>query len=615
MLSWFRNNAKIFLIAVVVIFVGMIFLEWGRGGAQNTGTEKFFVGSVNGEGLESTSYEAVINEVYTGQENQMQRMGDPDPESQLALLYNEINDAAFELLVDRTLQAEYLRRLGWEAVKPSMAEPLLRAQLMLMGVEDAEGYINEYKNDPNYGATLYQMVIQADRTMFDAAVSIQNMISAREVEFFVRDVMTTVAARYIPFNSAPVMPSEAELREFYDANTDLFITSPGARIRYAVFTVQPDDADLQVTLAVVDSLAIAGAGTPDTLTITRSQLEEFAGWNIDIAVGELSEPFAATSLGESMMQACHSVELLSVVNSPEDTTGSSDTLTLVHWEVPLFPGYSTVRESFWILEENAETILASDFPVIEGQSLVDYGELVIDETTVPTAEIPASLISFATDSIWSDSIGPVFYIPSFSGGYPALIVARKLEDIAGGQIAYQEALETNKILLECYTRKQSEESLTLASLALERFNAAGTNLTAWAEAESLEIYDTQEFSPVMVRQWAASDQASYRGILGCSEFADVSLLTPEFTVVGPFVSNGVAYLAEIVSRNEAQIPDNASQIAGFYLSLLGNHQDLYTERLMSIIKSGAEIEDLRVQYYETMDSLRAEYATQEEALQ
>ena len=109
MLTWFRNNAKIFLIAIVVIFVAMIFLEWGRGGIQNVEADKLFVATVNGTGLQPTSYDYVRDEVYNGLKLQMQRMGDPDPENQLALMYNEINNTAFEILVDRTLQDEYLK--------------------------------------------------------------------------------------------------------------------------------------------------------------------------------------------------------------------------------------------------------------------------------------------------------------------------------------------------------------------------------------------------------------------------------------------------------------------------------------------------------------------------
>ncbi|MCK5785633.1 MAG: SurA N-terminal domain-containing protein [Candidatus Sabulitectum sp.] len=615
MLTWFRNNAKIFLIAIVVIFVGMIFLEWGRGGIQNVQADELVVGTVNGTGLQPTSYDYVRDEVYNGMKLQMQRMGDPDPENQLALMYNDINNTAFEVLVDRTLQSEYLRLLGWEPVKVSMAEALLKSQLQLVGIEDPDSYIDEYRGDPNFGSTLYQMISQADMAMYDAAVSLENMISANEVEFLLGDVMTTVTARYIPFSSSPELPSSEELETFYEANTNLFVTSPGARIRFATFAVQPTEEDVNVTLAMVDSLAISGTGQPDTFSIIREQLEGFAGWNIDLAPGDLSQPFIAASMNQTSLSAGHSVELLSVRNSAEDTTGSNDTLTLVHWEIPLFPGYRTVRATFWDLEEEAENILLTEFPVHDQQALMDYGELIIDLNTVPSADIPQSLISFATDSIWMDSIGPVFYVPSFSTGYPALMVARKLEDVPGGQLSYQEALDNNSILLELYSQRQSEESLALASSALESIVSSGNGLVAWAEAESIEVYDTQQFTPVSIRQWAASDQAAYRGLLGCTDFADFSLMAPEFTVLGPFSNNGVSYLVEIVTRTEPQMPETGPQLAGFYLSVQSSHHQLYSGRLMSAMRTNAEIADQRIQYYNTMDSLRAEYAATQEAME
>ena len=613
MLTWFRNNAKIFLITIVVIFVGMIFLEWGRGGIQNVEADKLVVGTVNGTGLQPSSYDYVRDEVYNGLKVQMQRMGDPDPENQLALMFNDINNTAFEILVDRTLQNEYLDVLGWDPVKPSMAEALLIAQIRLAGIEDPEAYINDYKNDPNYGSTLYQLLNQADMAMFDAAISLENLISASEVEFLLSDVMTTVTARYIPFTSSPELPSNDELREFYNANTDLFVNTPGARIRFATFAVDPAEEDIEATLGMVDSLAISGAGTPDTFTVTREQLSGFSGWDIDLSPGDLSQPFLAASMNQTSMRAGHSVELLSVATSSGDTTGNSDTLTLVHWEIPLFPGYRTVRSTFWDLEESAENILLTEFPVYEGHSLVDYGEHIIDQNTTPSADIPQSLISFATDSIWLDSIGPVFYVPSFSTGYPALMVARKLEELQGGQLSFEEALESNEILLQMYTLKQAEQSLVHAENALAEIRSAGTGLGGYAEAESLVIYDTQQFTPVSVRQWAISDQSAYRGLLGCEDFADASLMEEEYTVIGPFSNNGVAYLAEIVTRTEAQIPENVSQLAGFYLSVQDGHHNLYSTRLMASVRNSADILDQRVQYYNTMDSLRAGYVASQEA--
>ena len=85
MLTWFRDNAKIFLIAVVVIFVGMIFIEWGRGGIDSPGSSRLAMGTVNGEELEPAMYDAARQEVYASMENQMLNMGYPNSESQLAL--------------------------------------------------------------------------------------------------------------------------------------------------------------------------------------------------------------------------------------------------------------------------------------------------------------------------------------------------------------------------------------------------------------------------------------------------------------------------------------------------------------------------------------------------
>ncbi|PIE51412.1 hypothetical protein CSA37_11840 [Candidatus Fermentibacteria bacterium] len=613
MLTWFRDNAKIFLIAIVVIFVGMIFLEWGRGGLQKVEADKLTVGMVNGKGLEPSAYDAARQEVYAGMENQMVSMGYPNAESQLTLLHNDINDAAFDLLIDRTLQDEFLKQLDWEPVNMEMAEELLKTQLVLMGVQDTDAYLNEYRNDPNYSMTLYQVTAQADRSVFSSAVSLQNMISRDELDFLLRDAMTTVTAKYIPFRASPAIPSDQELETFYEENTELFERAGGSRIRYATYMIHPGEEDLEVSSSMVDSLALAGAGNSDTLRLTRAQLETVTGWSVEMETGELSQPFQAPSMAQNGLQAFHSIELLSVTEFPEDTTGGLDTLDIVHWEVPVFPGRNTVRQSFWDLEEKAESLLAMQIPVQTDYQLVDYGEILVDTKTIPSMEIPQSLISFATDSIWIDSIGPVFYIPSFSGSYPALMVARKLEEVPEGIATLEEVMENSTLLMEYYTDLQSRQSLEMAEQALEDITASGMNLTAWAEADSMEVYDSQQFSPASVRQWAESEEAAYRGILGSAQFADAALYSDMYTVIGPFSSNGVSYLAEIVTRTEPQLPENLSQLAGFYLSMQGSYNTSFTTRLMDGLKENSEIVDSRESYYNTLDSLRAEYAARQEA--
>lgn len=614
MLVWFRNNAKIFLIVIVVIFVGMIFLEWGRGGLDRAQADKMVMGTVNGQGIDPAQFDMARREIYGNMEDQMSGMGYPNAESQLALMYNDINEAAFDLVIDRTLQNDYLEMLGWSPVRMSMAEELLETQLMLMGIQDPEGYIAEYRNDPNFGGTLQQVVYSADRAMFGSAVSLENMISMEELEFMLNDAMTSVSARFVTFRASPPLPSVEELEIFYDENPELFNRTPGSRIRFATFMIQPGENDLALTMGMVDSLAVSGGGSPDTMNIIREQLETITGWSVDMSPGEVSRPFTAASLASSGIQACHSIELLDV-SASDDTSGAGDTLTIVHWEVPLFPGRNTLREAFWDLDASIEDILAREVPSFGDYQLVDFGEMVIDGNTQPSESMPQPLISFATDTIWASNTGPVFYIPSFSGSYPALMLAEKTEEIEGGTIPLEEALESNLALTLYYSRLQNEAALRMAEEAAGEISGSGMGLGEWARSDSIEVQNSQPFSPASVRQWSASDEAAYRGFLGCEGLANAALTAQEFTLIGPFTNNGVAYLAEIVSRTDPQIPEERSQLTGFYLSMQNSHNSLYTARLMENMRDQADIVDSREQYYNTMDSLRADYAARQEALE
>ncbi len=614
MLVWFRNNAKIFLIVIVVIFVGMIFLEWGRGGVDRAQADKMLMGTVNGQGIDPAQFDMARQEIYGNMENQMAGMGYPNAESQLALMYNDINEAAFDLVIDRTLQNDYLEMLGWDPVKMSMAEELLVAQLRLMGIQDPQGYIADYRNDPNFAGTLQQVAYSADRAMFSSAVSLENMISAEELEFMLNDAMTSVSARYVPFRASPPLPSVEELETFYVENPELFRRTAGATIRYATYMIQPGEEDLALTMGMVDSLAISGGGMPDTMSIIREQLETITGWSVDMSPGDVSRPFTAASLANAGIQACHSIELLDV-SASDDTSGAGDTLVIVHWEVPLFPGRNTLREAFWDLDAAMEEILAREVPAYGNYQLVDFGEMVIDGNTVPSENIPQPLVSFATDTIWASTMGPVFYIPSFSGSYPALMLAEKTEEIEGGTISLEEALDSNLALTLYYSSLQEEAALAMASEAAGEIAASGIGLSEWARSDSLEVFETQPFTPIAVRQWSSSAEGAYRGFLGCEGLANAALTSPEFTVTGPFTNNGVAYLAEITSRTDPQIPEERSRLTGFYLSMQSSHNSLYTGRLMESMRNSADIVDSREQYYSTMDSLRADYAARQAALE
>lgn len=607
MLSWFRDNAKIFLVAIIVIFVVMIFVDWGSGRNRAAHTERMVVGSVNGESILPGVYDAARNEVYASLKTQMEQSGNPDPENELMMLYSEINDAAFDLVVERTIQHEFIEELGWKPIDPGLAEPLVRAQIRLAGIPDPDAYLEQFRNDPNYGAASYQLLVQADRSRFDSAMNLFRMNSRAEAVFMALDAYTQVQARYIPFRASPPLPDNDQLTLFYNENQELFTLAPSAVLRYATILIPPTPEDEAFSLNLLDSLAMAGGGAPDTLSLTRRQMLENLQWNLDLTPGNLSAPFIGRSLQnpQSSISACHSVELLQL--SPgQDESGMDDTLLIVHWELPAYPSRETIRTTLWRIQDLRESLLESSNPfVAEDLPIIDWGEMEITEDTPLTPGLSRAIVSFALDTVWTDSLGPVLYSPSYDGSYPALTVVRKLSQNPGGLLTLQEALDSGRLLLEAYTSLQTAEAVELANQALERCRSTGEDLAMLAESDSLELYTTPPFAPMSVRAWAASDEAAYRGLLGCAEFADVAALAPEFTVTGPFSSSGVVYLAEITGRTAPSLDADPGLLGSVYLSLEQGRSQEYNRSFLAMLRGSAEVSDLRDRFYATVDSLRA----------
>jgi hypothetical protein len=607
MLSWFRDNAKIFLVAIIVIFVVMIFVDWGSGRNRAVSPETMAIASVNGNQILPGVYDAARNEVYTSLQTQMERSGNPYPENELALLYSDINQAAFDLMVERALQQEFMDRLGWKPIHPGLADQLVLAQIRLAGIPDPDAYFQQFRSDPNYGSAAYQLLAQADRSRFSSAMSLFQMNSRAEALFMAQDMYTQVQARYIPFRATPELPGDSALAVFYQEHPDLFQLPARAALRYATVLISPSPEDEAFALNLVDSLAMAGGGTPDTLSVTRVQMLENLGWNLDLAPGTLSSPFKGRSLQNpsSPVTACHSVELLRLYPGP-DPSGALDTLLIVHWELPAYPGMNTIREALWRLQDLQVSMLETPNPfVAEDLPIVDWGEITVTRDTPLTASLTRSMISFALDTLWADSAGPVFYNPSFQGGYPALTVAERLSYSPGGALSLEEAGENGMLLLEAYTDLQEAAALEAAGQALARCESTGCDLAMLAESDSLELYSTELFSPMSVRMWSGSGEASYRGLLGCEDFADAALLAPEYTVIGPFAGGGVAYLAEITGRSAPDLESQQGMLASVYISLEQGRGQEFDSRFLQMIRDRSQVEDLREQFFAAVDSIRA----------
>lgn len=606
MLTWFRDNAKIFLVVIIVTFVILIFVDWGAGRRGAGSGPAGAVARVDGDEVPPEEYDAKITEVYSRLESQMSSMGDPMPQNELAAMAGTITETAFEEMISDRLEAAYLHGLGWEAPGSPELEAYMKSVLGLMGAQDVETAYRQFLETPGYQSYLLQNYSQMSAIMFPAAGRLQNIASRAELDYLVSATYSPVRARVLILRGTPGIPGEQELKEFYDANPDLFTYPPNCRLRYAVVAVKPDSSDISAAESELDSMVTSGA-VPDTVVMSRANLLAFISEDSITGPGMESGPFAGASLRGGQIPAAHFVRIVSVTPEASGADPGQDTVVVLHWENALLPGMNALYDTYQAVEDNMATLLSGEIPWVDSLPLIDWGEYYVEEGSALPEGVPVSIQSFALDTSWVDSVGPVFFSPGYQGGYPALIVAKRIERTLEPRVVpFEEALASGELLMTAYSRLATAASMDLARQAMEEIRATGATLGQYAASESLEVFETPEFTVSSVLEASASDPEAYGGILSSREFARMALVAPVMTPIGPFSTGGTATIVEIISREELPMPSDPSVLAPLYLNVQAQHGMNSVRRLSSILRSGAEVEDLREEFMESVRRARAE---------
>lgn len=592
MLTWFRDNAKIFLIAIIVTFVVLIFVDWGTGRNRDRGGTIGAIARVDGHDVPPEEYDASISSMYMRIESQMQAAGHPDPQSELSAMTYRIQDAAFDEMVDNRLRDAYLRRIHWSSPDEVSGEAYIRAILEMMGTTDVDAAWRQFSETPGFQSQFYQNVLQMRTAMFPAAGRMQNMASRAELSYFIASSYMPVTARFVAFRATPPIPDPEALRAFYDSNPELFTYPPNARVRYAVVAVQPDSSDIEAAQGVVDSLAMSQS-SPDTMLITRGNMSAFMGTDSIPPAGTLSQGFTGQSMRGTGLPSAHRVMVVASSPSIEDP-GAGDTLTVLHWESPVIPGRDALYATVQGVEDGMSGLLAGSVPMGDSLMVMDWGELYVEEDGVLPEGIPEGMRAFALDTAWVDSIGPLFFAPSYRGGYPALVVARMLErNLDTRLVPFEEVESTGELLMTAYTAAAAESSMAMAARALAGMQASGVSLGIYASAESLAVGTTPEFTAAEIRASSLTDPDSYGGLLSNGEFALAALTAPLLTPIGPFRTGGGAMIAEIIGRTELPMPSDPAVLAPMYLGVQSGHGSHSILSLLDILREGASVEDLR----------------------
>lgn len=624
MLTWLRDNAKIFLIVTIVIFVGLIFLRWGMGEGSGMPRNPYQrpIARIDGKEIMPADYQDAIQSMSQNYRNMLESMNHPDPEAMMMLMSSRLSEQAFEGLIDSHLQSSYMRKRDWGQFTIEQAEELLIAQIGMQDLGDmtAREYLETIRSDQPgvYQQYLYQTYMTANSMLFPMAAGMMNMASLEEVRYLERENRAEITARYISVEADTSLPGGEYLRDFYRDGTEYFVRPAGSLLRYITFGVQAQESDVQNALNRLDSLTFSTRGAQ--VASTRAQLTAAFGDTIQLEQGQRTEPFEGMYSGNPSITAYH-VLLLDSVRQFSDTLAEvedpalHDTLFLRSWETPIFPGYSTVRRMKWDIESEMETMLAGRVPNIpDSLVILDFGEMMVDEDTPYSGAVSEEMAVFATDTVWRDSLGPVFYSPSYRGGYPALTVVRRLAYHPSDTLSYEETLETGILRETALYHLRREASLNRAQGMLEDIRGSGVNLGTFGEMESLQVRTTPVFTAAEIRAASQTDPMAEGGILASDEFAMAAIISPEFQVIGPFRTGTECVLAEILSR---QLPsDDPNRQTVTYLSTQYGHQQLAVEYILENLRENSEIRDLRQEwtsYLETVeDSLRAEEERLEE---
>ncbi len=620
MLTWLRDNAKIFLIATIVIFVALIFLRWGMGEGDNTPRNPYQrpVATVDGKDILPDEYQQALQSWSQQYRSMLEQSGNPDPESMMLLMSAQISEEAFQGLIDQKLQGLYLKENNWQDFTVGQAEELLIAQIGMqnLGEMTAREYLDMIKSEQPgvYQQYLYQTYMSASALRFPLAAAMISMASLAEVDYLILDTRGQITARYVVINTTPPRPEEEYLREFFETSPDFFIRPAGSLLRYITVQVLPDESDLEITMNRIDSLVYSAPG--EQIVATRSQIAEVFGDSIRIETGERTEPFLSMYSGNPSIRSYHVLLLDSLHESTltftlDSASVQDDTLFLQSWEIPLLPQYSTVRRIMWDLESGMEDMLAEQIPAVpDSLVIVDFGEMLIEESTPLSGFVSEELVAFSSDTLWTDELGPVFFNPSYLGGYPAFTMVRRLEFFPPDTTTYEEATDSG-LLYESAMYTLRRESVEIeAQEIINSIRSSGISLVSYASAESLQVHTIPPFSAAQIRLNARMDPEAAGGILYSAEFAEAALVSPEFQIIGPFMTGTSCVIAEILSRQVSTEDQNMQALT--YISAEFGHEMLGSQHIIRNLRETSNIHDLREEWTEYLEIVEDSLAAEQE---
>jgi peptidyl-prolyl cis-trans isomerase D len=282
MMQDLREKTKIIMIVVALAFVGLMVFEWGMDiSGTSVGAQTGELGRVNGEPISQQAFMLAQQEL-TQQAQQSGRQLTPEDR-------REIDDAAFEQVVNDILIRQELRRRGIQASNAEIVHAarwsphpdLMQNELFLT---DGRFDINKYQaflNSPSANEELLLQLEQYYRQMIPRnklvrQVSAGAWVSDSELWRMWRDRSETATVDYVMLNVSQLVPGDVEVtdrevRSYYDANREQFRRAATARLNVAFIPKAATAADTAAALRRANAVRAEILGGADFAAVAQRE--------------------------------------------------------------------------------------------------------------------------------------------------------------------------------------------------------------------------------------------------------------------------------------------------------------------------------------------------------
>jgi len=596
-----REYTKVFLVILVLAFVGTIVFDWGM---DITGlrTQRGFIAKVNGTKI---SLEQFYDSYQQEIDNYRKRTGADPPESQLTFIRNQV----WENLVRDVLVTEEISKRKIAATDKEILyyifdrPPEFITRNPSFQTEDGKFDFGKYQatlRDPGADQFWFQvenylrasLPYQKFQTLIDASVLVTES-QVRE-EYLKRNQKATV--RYVEFpvsryRDREITITEEEAKAYYKDNREEFREPEKRRIEYVLFSTQPTAKDSQSVRDEAQRLlqrALAGEDF-ETLAQDYSEDESNRDKGGDLSFfkrGQMVKPFEEAAFAAKPGAIIGPVEtrfglhLINVVEKKFEAgeemvharhillkyDASSETISSARDSANYFS--SLAKETSWQETSESEQVKSQTSAFFEEGSGFVPGVGVNRE---------------ASRFVFKNSIGSISDPIETPQGFLVL----RIDDIQKEHIKDFEEVRT-----QIEAKLKDEKWRQMAHQDAEKFYAkllqsGAASLDSLAHLDSLEVKETSRFSRSGYVSGIGRDQ----------EFIGAAFSLSPNQISMPVKGTRGSYVLQLVDFDEFNEADYEAQKQAIRSQLVERAKQEAFSQWYAAVKEKADIKDYRDMYF------------------